>query len=285
MSEPPASTFEPTPQTSRCWTAGARRSGASSSRSASGSGNRPRTHSEHRPRNGLVRRLRVTLDVAAHLARLVRCAETADEMQCHVDAGRDSGGGDDVSVVDEALVRPRFDVTAERQQLVERAPVRRCRLPVEQTGVGVDKRAGADAGHQRATLLECAQPCPDRLVAELCPGAAAAGIDEDVDITELVPARPGEHAHALGARDRLAVLADEHDVDVVGIEEAPGRQYLPRPREVELLSTVEDSNGDPHLAATVAASADTVDQLHLSSLFTVSRASGVGRILSLPGTY
>src|SRR5436190_24039109 len=49
MPEPPASTFEPIPQTFRCWTAGARRSGPSSSRSASGSGSRPRTHSEHQP--------------------------------------------------------------------------------------------------------------------------------------------------------------------------------------------------------------------------------------------
>src|SRR5437667_258883 len=47
--EPSASTFEPTPQTSRCWRAGARTSGPSSSRSASRSGSRPRTHSEHRP--------------------------------------------------------------------------------------------------------------------------------------------------------------------------------------------------------------------------------------------
>src|SRR6185312_10812203 len=51
MPEHPASTFEPTPQTSRCWTAEARRSGLSSSRSASGSGSRPRTHSEHRSRS------------------------------------------------------------------------------------------------------------------------------------------------------------------------------------------------------------------------------------------
>src|SRR5215207_3622312 len=52
MPEPLASTSVPTPQTSRCWTAGARRSALSSSRSASGSGSRPRTHSEHRPRSG-----------------------------------------------------------------------------------------------------------------------------------------------------------------------------------------------------------------------------------------
>src|SRR5438552_6983376 len=43
MPEPPGSTFEPTPQTSRCWTAGARRSGPSSSRSACRSRSRPRT--------------------------------------------------------------------------------------------------------------------------------------------------------------------------------------------------------------------------------------------------
>src|SRR5215204_3925637 len=58
MPEPPASTFEPTPQTSTCWRAGVRTSGPSSSRSACGSGSRPRTHSEHRPRsaNGRVSR-------------------------------------------------------------------------------------------------------------------------------------------------------------------------------------------------------------------------------------
>src|SRR5436190_4113863 len=52
MPEPPASTFEPIPQTSRCWTAGPRRSAPSSSRSASGSGSRPRTRSERLLREG-----------------------------------------------------------------------------------------------------------------------------------------------------------------------------------------------------------------------------------------
>src|SRR5262245_6388721 len=46
MLEPRASTFEPTPQTCRCWTAERKRSEPSSSRSASGSGSRPRTLSE-----------------------------------------------------------------------------------------------------------------------------------------------------------------------------------------------------------------------------------------------
>ena len=43
------------PQTSRCWTAGARTSALSSSRSASRSGSRPRTHSEHRTFGGFRR--------------------------------------------------------------------------------------------------------------------------------------------------------------------------------------------------------------------------------------
>jgi hypothetical protein len=46
----PASAFEPTRQTWSCWTAGARRTGPSSSRSASGSGSRPRTLTERRRR-------------------------------------------------------------------------------------------------------------------------------------------------------------------------------------------------------------------------------------------
>src|SRR5262249_52418036 len=46
MPGPPASTFEPTRQTSRCSRTGARTSGLSSSRSASRSGRRPRARSE-----------------------------------------------------------------------------------------------------------------------------------------------------------------------------------------------------------------------------------------------
>src|SRR6187399_2887289 len=49
MPEPPASTFEPTRQTSSCWTAGARRNELRSSRSASGSGSRPRTSEQEAP--------------------------------------------------------------------------------------------------------------------------------------------------------------------------------------------------------------------------------------------
>src|SRR3954453_21757296 len=48
MPEPPAGTFEPTPWTARWWTAGAMRSGPSSSQSASGNGSRPLTLSEFR---------------------------------------------------------------------------------------------------------------------------------------------------------------------------------------------------------------------------------------------
>src|SRR6478736_4726165 len=68
MPEPPASTFEPTPQTSRCWRAGARRSAASSSSSASASGSRPRTHSEYRLRSARMITEEVRLDLSAPMS-------------------------------------------------------------------------------------------------------------------------------------------------------------------------------------------------------------------------
>src|SRR5215468_3336178 len=39
---------------------------------------------------GSVRRLRVVLDVAAHLSRPIGRVEAADEVECHVDTGRHS---------------------------------------------------------------------------------------------------------------------------------------------------------------------------------------------------
>jgi hypothetical protein len=53
----------------------------------------------------LVRRGWVVLDVAPHLACLVRRAEPSDEVERHIDPGRDAGRRDHVADIDEALVR------------------------------------------------------------------------------------------------------------------------------------------------------------------------------------
>ena len=87
----------------------------------------------------LDRGLGVVLDVAAHLARALGRVETLDQVQGHVYPGGDTGGGQDVPVVDEAVVGPHLDLAAERRQQLERAPVRRRGLAVEQPGRGQDK--------------------------------------------------------------------------------------------------------------------------------------------------
>src|SRR6266511_363942 len=195
---------------------------------------------------GSVRRLRIVLDVAPDLARLLRRAEAADEMERHVNTGGDAGCGDHTAYVDEARVRTRHDSLSERQELVERAPVGRRRLPVEQSGVGVDEGARADARHQRPALFQSLEALADVLVAELRPRTTPAGVDKHVELARIVPARVGENAQALRARDGCHVVADEKEVDVVRVQEPPGSQHLPGPDEVELFGSLEDGDRDPH---------------------------------------
>src|SRR5947209_7195265 len=52
-----------------------------------------------------------TLVVVPHVARLLRRAEAPDEVERHVDPGRDAGCGDHLAVVDEAVIRPWLDRT------------------------------------------------------------------------------------------------------------------------------------------------------------------------------
>lgn len=56
-----------------------------------------------------------------------------------------------------------------------------------------------------------------------------------VDLACVVPGAIGEHAHALGAGDRVERVGDEEHVHLVGLEEPPGREHFPGPDEVELL--------------------------------------------------
>src|SRR5207247_8572480 len=118
-------------------------------------------------------------------------------------------------------------------------------------GVGVDEGPRADSSHQRPAFLELAQPCADLLVAELRARATPARVDDDIDLPEFLPARLGQDAHALGTGHRRGALTDHHDLDVFGVEEAPSAQHLPRPGEIELLSSLEDGHCNPHITATL----------------------------------
>jgi len=60
-------------------------------------------------------RLRVVLDVPANFAGALDRVEACDEVECHVDSGRDTGGRDHRARVDEAFVRQHFHVLVAAQ--------------------------------------------------------------------------------------------------------------------------------------------------------------------------
>src|SRR6266516_5742966 len=191
------------------------------------------------------RRLGVVLDVPPYFARSLLRVQAGHEVERHVDAGRDAGGGDDLAGIDEACLGSDLDVAAQLAEVVERAPVRRRRATVEQSGVGEGQCAGADAGYQRSGRRQAAQPLADLLVAELGHHSAAARLDEDVEVAVLVPGALGEDAQALGAHDRFARVSNGGDGHLVaGPGPGPDRQHLPGAGEVQLLDGLEQGDGD-----------------------------------------
>src|ERR1700709_1762359 len=77
-------------------------------------------------------RLGVVLDGAPDLPSSIVAGQAGNEVQRHVDAGAHAGGGDDVAVVDPAVVLANFDARVERTQLIQRGPVRRRWSPAQQ---------------------------------------------------------------------------------------------------------------------------------------------------------
>ena len=76
----------------------------------------------------------VVLHEGLHLAGVLGRLEQADEVERHVDAGGDAGGGDDVAVVHPAALLDDLDVAAEVAQLLLGAPVRGGALALEEAG-------------------------------------------------------------------------------------------------------------------------------------------------------
>ena len=133
--------------------------------------------------------------------------------------------------------------TSNSAERVERAPVGRRRTAVEQAGVGVDQRAGADARHQRPARREVAHPLAGSVVP--CSGCVPPpGRTSRSTRPTSAQRRVGEHPQAMRARDRLGRLRDRPDADVALAEPGPSGQHLVRPGEVELLDPVPESNGD-----------------------------------------
>ena len=64
-------------------------------------------------------RVRVVLDVAAHLASPLGRVEPRHEVEGHVDPGRDAGGRHDLAAVDEPVLGPDVDRRVELAEVVQ----------------------------------------------------------------------------------------------------------------------------------------------------------------------
>ena len=73
--------------------------------------------------------------------------QAGDQVQRHVDAGGDAGGGQDAAVVDEPVRLHDRGVRRVLPQEVEAFVVSRGFQAVEQAGAAEQDRAGADGGH------------------------------------------------------------------------------------------------------------------------------------------
>ena len=87
------------------------------------------------------------------VVHLLRCGESqgfgfeaGDEMESHVDASRDAGGGDEGALIDPANVFFDGDVGEHGFHVVDVRPMSGGVFAVEEAGLGEEGGAGADAG-------------------------------------------------------------------------------------------------------------------------------------------
>src|SRR5919106_5025683 len=91
---------------------------------------RPATPTE--PQSALDRRLRLVLKAPLDLAGAIFGMEPSDQMEGHIDPGRDPCRGDDVAVVDKTVLPSCLDGAVDFQQFLEVVPV--CRPSVSSPG-------------------------------------------------------------------------------------------------------------------------------------------------------
>src|SRR6202521_2841390 len=106
--------------------------------------------------------------------------ERLDHVESHIHARGDAGRGDH-AIVDHAAVTDDDDALAESRELVVRRPVGGGAASLEQSRLGEQEGAGADAGNALGAPGGVADPTEDVGVAEQGAGAQATGDDQQVD--------------------------------------------------------------------------------------------------------
>ena len=97
-------------------------------------------------------RRRVVLDTVLYLSGAFGAGESSDEVKGHVDACRDAGGGDDLPIVNPALVRAWRDGRVEGEEFLERCVVGGGGASAQEPCGGKYQGAGADTAHQGTVL-------------------------------------------------------------------------------------------------------------------------------------
>ena len=174
----------------------------------------------------------------------VRAGQSDHEVQGHVDAGADAGGGDHVAVVDPAGLGPYVDRRVGLGEPPQRVPVRRGRAVAEETGMCVDQRPRAHAGQQRHGLALPTQPVQVVLIGAESPDVTAR-LDQHRELGHVLAGVVGRDDEALVAGHGPAVGGERRaGVPVLGMHLGPVRQHLPRTDRVELLDPVEQQDAD-----------------------------------------
>ena len=138
----------------------------------------------------------------------------ANEVKAQIDRRGGSGGGQQLSFVDEEDVLVDFDRGEPSGQLLRCRPVRCGSSPNEQTCACEDKGAGGDRGDSRAAL-ECREQCPDN-----CGGWFVShrrgGTRQDDRIRGLQCFEPSVHrvVESVGSGD--FACGDPADLDLIG---------------------------------------------------------------------
>ena len=131
-----------------------------------------------------------------------RAAElAADQVQAGVDAGRRTGAGDDVAVVDEQDVRVELGARVPLAEELGVPPVGRALAPLEQPGRAEHERARADGQQDRAAFVRPAERVEDALVVLVPPGRRRQR--DQVGVLQLLQPVRRDHGRMAAGAQRL----------------------------------------------------------------------------------
>ncbi len=170
----------------------------------------------------------------------LRAEVVLDEGQGQVDAGGDAGRGPDVAVPDEDALGVELHLRVAAAEIVRAVPMRGGAAAVEQTGLGEEVGARADAGDP--SDFRAPQPSDDLLRGRDRADDLAAGDDDRVE--GVCPERPGRkpepgralHLAPAGRQQRQVVAAGAEPLRDLERRRGPGR--------VQQLEPGEDHDGD-----------------------------------------